>query len=187
MLMGLQNAPLTHQRHMTAALHEHIGKICHVYLNDIIIWLQNIKEHVKNVETVLQALRDARLYCSPKKTSLFCMELNFLGHHISVHGIEADPGKIEKILNWSVPHSSKEVRTFLRLVCYISAFLPKLAKHTSALTPLMMKDTKLSFPTWTAEHHSAFKAIKTLVTGVNCLTTINHQNMEGQNMEGKNI
>lgn len=37
MLMGARNALVTHQWHITYALQHYIGKICHVYLDDIII------------------------------------------------------------------------------------------------------------------------------------------------------
>ncbi|EJF55442.1 hypothetical protein DICSQDRAFT_19241, partial [Dichomitus squalens LYAD-421 SS1] len=49
----------------------------------IIIWSQSIEEHRHNVQLVLQALHDAHLYCSDKKTQLFLLEVDFLGHHIS--------------------------------------------------------------------------------------------------------
>ncbi|KAH7923201.1 hypothetical protein BV22DRAFT_1015836, partial [Leucogyrophana mollusca] len=58
-------------------------------------WSQDVAEHVCNVQTVLKALCTASLFCSPKKTLLFCAELNFLGHHISQHGIEADISKVQ--------------------------------------------------------------------------------------------
>lgn len=67
MPMGCRNAPATHQRRMFSALRPYIGSICHVYLNDIIIWSNSLSEHIKNIETVLNALRAHRLYCSPKK------------------------------------------------------------------------------------------------------------------------
>jgi Reverse transcriptase (RNA-dependent DNA polymerase) len=53
MPMGCRNSPATHQRRMNAALRKHIGKICHVYLDDIIIWSQSVKEHAENVCLVL--------------------------------------------------------------------------------------------------------------------------------------
>ena len=90
MPMGLRNSPATHQRRVTLALKEHIGKICHVYLDDIIIWSNSLEEHQENCAKVLRALRSAHLYCSPKKTTLFCTEIDFLGHHISARGLEAD-------------------------------------------------------------------------------------------------
>ncbi|KAG1799871.1 uncharacterized protein HD556DRAFT_1212995, partial [Suillus plorans] len=49
----------------------------------IIIWSQTLGEHERNVRAVLLALRNAHLFCSPKKTSLFNLEVDFLGHHIS--------------------------------------------------------------------------------------------------------
>ena len=55
MPMGIKNAPSIHQRRVTAALRPFIGKICHVYLDDIVIWSDNLEEHVKNVRTILQA------------------------------------------------------------------------------------------------------------------------------------
>jgi len=127
MPMGLKNAPAIHQHRVTAALCELIGKICHIYLDDIVIWSQSIQEHSKNVKLVLNALRDACLYINPEKTHLFCLEIDFLGHHISTHGIEADSKKADCILNWPIPKSSMETRSFLGLVRYLADFLPSLA------------------------------------------------------------
>ena len=72
MPMGIKNAPLIHQRRVTSALRPFIGCICHVYLDDIVIWSQTIDEHVVNVTMILNALQNHKLYCNPKKTKLFC-------------------------------------------------------------------------------------------------------------------
>ena len=71
-----------------------MGKICHVYLNDIIVWLSSVAEHQKNITAVIAVLRAAELYCSSKKSILFTTEIDFLGHHISDQGIEADMSKV---------------------------------------------------------------------------------------------
>ena len=55
------------------------------------------------MEKVLDALREHYLYASKKKTTLFAVELDFLGYHISRRGIEADLKKVERIFNWPVP------------------------------------------------------------------------------------
>ncbi|KAJ8462837.1 hypothetical protein ONZ51_g10648 [Trametes cubensis] len=70
-----------------------IGKICHVYLDDIIIWSSSLEEHRRNVELVLQTLR----------------------HRISQAGIEPDGEKVSKIANWPTPSSAPDVRSFLGL------------------------------------------------------------------------
>lgn len=176
MPMGFKNSLSTHQRRMNSALRNLIRKICHVYLDDIIIWSQTLEEHKANVETVMLALRKASLLCSPKKTHIFCTEIDFLGHHISSRGIEPNAAKVQRIMDWKSPCSAKEVCSFLGLVRYIAAFLPKLAEHTRVLTPLTSKSCNVVFPKWMAEHELAFHAIKDLVLSADCLTTIDHVN-----------
>ena len=175
MPMGGCNAPSTHQRRMTDALRELIGKICHVYLDDIIIWSQTIEEHEANITKVLEALRRANLFCNGSKTTLFSTEISFLGHKISAEGIQADPRKINRILEWPQPTTATNVRGFLGLTRYIAPFLPALAEHTSVLTPLTTKECDRDFPNWEIEHQRAFDAIKMLVTGTECLTVIDYE------------
>jgi len=54
--IGETNAPATNQQHMTQALLPFIRKICHVYMDDIIIWSNIVKEHKENVWKMLEAL-----------------------------------------------------------------------------------------------------------------------------------
>jgi hypothetical protein len=100
MPMGLKNAPAIHQRRVMAALRPWIGKICHIYLDDIVIWSDTVEEHIANVRIILNALREASLYCNPRKTKLFQLEIMFLGHRVSARGIEADSSKADRIMNW---------------------------------------------------------------------------------------
>ena len=176
MPQGCRNAPATHQRRMFQALRPYIGSICHVYLDDIIIWSNSVEEHRHNVATILSALRSHHLYCSPKKTQLFCTDLSFLGHRISRSGIEADTVKVDKILSWPTPRNASDVRSFLGLMRYISSFLPALAHHTLAITPLTTKEAEKTFA-WTPSHQAAFDSIKQIVTSRECLTVIDHANM----------
>jgi hypothetical protein len=174
---GLRNAPSIHQRRVTAALRKYIGKICHIYLDDIVIWSNSITEHEINVRKILQALQDAKLHINPKKSELFCSQIHFLGHKISHKGIEADEGKADRILAWPQPKTAQDVRSFLGLVRYLAAFLPNLAEHTGILTPLTYKSCDSKFPTWNASHQEAFESIKRLVTSRDCLTTIDHEQL----------
>ncbi|KAG9218260.1 hypothetical protein CCMSSC00406_0005941 [Pleurotus cornucopiae] len=176
MPQGCRNAPSTHQRRMVAALRPLIGKICHVYLDDIIIWSMTLAEHIRNVRAVLDALRAASLYCSLKKMSLFCTELDFLGHHISQKGIHADATKAVKISQWPQPRTVTDVRQFLGLVRYLSVFLPGLASLTAVLTPLTNKAAWQDPVDWSPRHQQAFNEIKKLVLLRDCLTVIDHDN-----------
>ena len=129
-------------------------------------------EHEENVRRVLKALRDARLYVNPEKTHLFCTEIDFLGHHISARGIEADEKKAERIVNWPIPKSATETRSFLGLVRYLADFLPALAEYTGILTELTTAASGKKFPAWTDTYQKAFDSIKQIIVGRECLTTI---------------
>jgi hypothetical protein len=109
MPMGLRNSPAIHQRRMTAALRDLLRKICHIYLDDIVIWSNDVVEHTKHIAMVMAALQKARLYCNPNKCRFYLKELDFLGHHISIRSIEPNSSKVERVLNWPVPQSATDV------------------------------------------------------------------------------
>ena len=56
MPQGLKNAPPIHQHRMNAALCSFIGKICHIYIDNIVIWSNMIQEHVKHIDIIMKAL-----------------------------------------------------------------------------------------------------------------------------------
>lgn len=125
----------------------------------------------------MAALQKVKLYCNPAKCQFYLFELDFLGHHISVRGIEPHSSKIDKVLHWPTPKNATNVQAFLGLVRYMATFLPKLANHTTILTPLTTKEAQKHFPPWLPEHQLAFEAIKALVVSADCLTTIDHENL----------
>lgn len=177
--MGLRNVPAIHQRRMVDALRPYLGKICHIYLDDIVIWLMTVDEHYMHCCLVMEALKKARLHCHPVKCKYFQLEIDFLGHHISQWGVEANKSKCEKILAWPQLKCSTDVRAFLRLVRYIAVYLPQLAEHTHVLTLLTSKEATVSFPVWLPKYQKAFENIKSLVTSCECLTVIDHEALGG--------
>ena len=160
---------------MNSALHEHIGKFCHIYIDDIIIWSSSIDEHKRHIDIIMKALERAKLFCNKKKCKFFLLKLDFLGHHISACRIEPNASKVQRILDWPTPQNSTDVRAFLGLVRYLASFLPLLAERMRILTPLTTKEAKSNF-NWTALHQAAFEDIKKLVVGSTCLTVIDHTN-----------
>jgi hypothetical protein len=174
MPMGLKNSPPIHQRRVMNALRGLIGKICHVYMDDIIIWSNTLEEHEMHTRQVLERLKANGLCLNAKKSTFFQLEVEFLGHQISERGIEAKKSCVDKILSWPKPRSASDVRSFLGLVRYIAAFLPALAEHTVILSPLTSKECNTEFPAWTDCHQKVFDAIKALVVSRDCLTVIDH-------------
>ncbi len=94
MPQGFCNSPAIHQRRITNALCDYIGKICHVYLDDIILWATDVEDTALKIWKILEALRRAGLYVNKKKLKMFCSSVKFLGHIISqVDCPRAGPGR----------------------------------------------------------------------------------------------
>ena len=71
MPQGLKDVPPIYQHHMNAALCPLIGKICHIYINDIVIWSNTVAEHAKHIDMVMKALIATHLFCNQKNANSF--------------------------------------------------------------------------------------------------------------------
>jgi hypothetical protein len=175
MPMGLTNAPATHQARLEEALGGLINTICVVYLDDIVVFSDSFSEHEKHVRQVLQRLRSANLYCSPKKTQLFRHRIKFLGHWISAEGIQADNEKIAQILDWKSPSSAKGVKKFLGTVQWMKKFIWGLQKYVGTLTPLTSSKLAPKEFHWGPAEEKAFENIKRIMTSLPCLKNVDYK------------
>ena len=86
-----------------------------------------IEEHEEHVKLILEALCEAGIYVSKKKSVLFTDEIHFLSHIISSHGIESNHVKIDKILAFCISHFAFDIKEFNELVNYIDLFISELS------------------------------------------------------------
>ena len=107
--MGLANSPATFQRCMAQVLKGLIPNSCLAYLDDIIVFGNDFQDTMRNLELVLDRLRQANLKLKPKKCRVFQSEVSYLGHIVSQQGIQTDPKKVESIKNWPTPTDAKDV------------------------------------------------------------------------------
>src|SRR5258707_14586644 len=112
MPFGLTNAPATAQRFMNDTLREYLDLFCIVYIDDILIYSKNKKDHREQVRKVLAKLKEARLYIKPEKCEFNIEKTTFLGFVISPDSIEMDPVKISAIVDWQSPASVRDVQCF---------------------------------------------------------------------------
>eukprot|EP01053_Blabericola_migrator_P006826 Blabericola_migrator_1__6825@NODE_3459_length_1759_cov_11_539007_g2147_i1_p1_GENE_NODE_3459_length_1759_cov_11_539007_g2147_i1NODE_3459_length_1759_cov_11_539007_g2147_i1_p1_ORF_typecomplete_len240_score20_81RVT_1/PF00078_27/8e19_NODE_3459_length_1759_cov_11_539007_g2147_i13191038 len=68
MPFGPKNAPSVFCRIMSKALHGLLGKICEIYLDDIVIWGNNMSELCERLDQVLEALERAKLSINVRKS-----------------------------------------------------------------------------------------------------------------------
>ena len=157
MPFGLCNAPATFQRLMDLVLAGMQWSQCLVYLDDIIIPGRSVKEHLRNVASVLQRLRDAELKLQPAKCSFFQKQVKYLGHMISEEGVATDPTKTEKVKQWPTPSTADEVQQFLGLASYYRRFIQHFSEIVKPLHHLTERNAKFL---WTEECELAFQELK---------------------------
>ncbi|GBP03515.1 Retrovirus-related Pol polyprotein from transposon 17.6 [Eumeta japonica] len=116
MPFGLKNAPATFQRMMNDILKGLIGNICLVYLDDIIIYSENKKQHLERLKKVFDALQKANLKINKNKCKFLKTEVEFLGHKLTPQGIRPTQDKIEAITKFPLPKTVKETKSFLGLI-----------------------------------------------------------------------
>jgi len=109
----LNNAPVTFQRFMNKVLRQYIGKFVQVYLDDVIIYSNNLDEHKRHIKAVLEKIREANLKLKPSKCQWFQTELKFVGHLVGRNSIKSDPRNVEKIKNTEISKNTTELRRFL--------------------------------------------------------------------------
>ena len=98
---------------------------CIIYLNDKVIFSNDLASHLERLEAVFQKLEEAGLKLKPSKCELFQWQLAYLGHIISAQGIATDEGKIKAIKNWPTSTNIMEVQSFLGFMGYYCQFIPK--------------------------------------------------------------
>jgi hypothetical protein len=169
MQIGDCNVPATFQHLMTHIFREHIGKFMHIYLDDIFIFSNTVREHHKHLRIVFELLRNAHLYLSRLKVDTFSKHMECLGHVIDDNGIHAEEDKLERIRNWRVPRDYNNVVGFLGLVNYLSHFIPVLAAYTGPLHDICADGTRFQ---WRPIHQKCFKTIKALAAKFPTLSPI---------------
>ena len=102
MPFGLTNAPAAFKDLMNRVFSPYLDKFVIVFIDDILVYSGNPKEHAEHLWTVLQILRERQLYAKFSKCQFWLDKVAFLGHVISVEGISVDPQKIEAIVNWKL-------------------------------------------------------------------------------------
>jgi len=103
MPFGLTKAPRIFQRAMDDILREQVGKTCHVYMDDIIIFSKTIEQHYKDLIVLINILLNANMKISIEKSKFFKLETTFLGYVVSHNVIKTDSEKISTILKYPIP------------------------------------------------------------------------------------
>ncbi|GJY90920.1 putative reverse transcriptase domain-containing protein, partial [Tanacetum coccineum] len=135
----------------------YLDKFVIVFIDDILIYSKDKKEHGEHLKIILELLKKEQLYAKFSKCDFWLDSIQFLDHVINNKGVHVDPAKIKAIKNWAVPTTPTEVRQFFRLAGYYRRFIEGFSLISKPLTKLTQKDKKYE---WGKEEEEAFQILK---------------------------
>ena len=128
------------------------------YLDDVLIYTQDVDRHVQEFEDVLKLHAHAGIKLRPGKTFVFRTEVDYLGFRIGEQGVGMQEEYIERIRQWPIPTSVKALTSFLGFVGYYRSFIKQFAQ----LTAKMNEQRKNKELEWTEEMSKNFHTLKSL-------------------------
>jgi len=157
--MGLCNSPDIFQEKMSELMDglEYVR----AYIDDLLIISKGTYEdHLADVNTVLQRLKDAGLKVNANKSTFAQAELEYLGYWITRDGIQPQPKKVQAMLNIAPPKNKSELRSFIGMVNY---YRDAWIRRSDVLAPLAQLCGKNSKWEWTDVHQHAFDTMKKIL------------------------
>ena len=152
----LTNAPAAFQRFMNDVFSDLLDVCVVVYLDDILIYSDDIMQHWSHVKEVLKQLRKAGLYAKAEKSKFYSDSVKYLGYVLSPSGLTMSDAKVKTIQEWPEPKKVKHIQSFLGFANFYRHFIFNYSDIVIPLTCLTRKNTlwnfdddcRIAFNTW---------------------------------------
>ncbi|XP_056688936.1 uncharacterized protein [Spinacia oleracea] len=157
MSFGLKNAPATFQRLINTVFSKQLCRNIEAYIDDMIVKSKERMTHLADLRETFETIRAYNIRLNPKKCVFGVTSRKFLGFLIDERGIEANPDKIQAVIDISSPKTVKEVQ---RLTCCLTAlgiFLSRVGDKCHYFFRAIRKKSKFE---WSDEAEAAFLKLK---------------------------
>ena len=138
-----------------------------IYLNDILIYSNNMSEHHQHVKEVLKHLCKASFYAKAEKCEFHSESVEYLGYILSPSGLTMSNNKVKIIQDWPEPKKVKNIQSFLGFANFYYRFIFNYSEIVIPLTHLTRKDIPWKFD---SSCQDAFNSFKKAFTSASILT-----------------
>ena len=132
-----------------------IGKNMEVYMDDMLVKSKEELAHLDDLRETFTTLKQYQMKLNPSKCVFGVVSGKFLGFMVSQRGIEANPEKVQAIINMVSPKTIKEVQKLTGRIAALNRFVSRAMDKCL----LFFKTLKWAF-TWTDECEVAFQELK---------------------------
>ena len=112
MSFRLTNALATFQELINHVLYNHLDKFVITYLDDILIFSDNKKNHERHIKEILKRLQKKNLYLKSEKYEFHKQQVKYLEHIIITNRLKMNSEKIKTIIKFSTSECIKNIQTF---------------------------------------------------------------------------
>lgn len=144
MPFNLSTAPATFHRLMQSALDGVLVKFAWIYLDDVLVFSVNFKDHIKHTDNTLALVANAGVTLGLEKCAFAQQNVRYLGHIVSGQGIAVNLDKLVVVDSFATPHNVMSIRCFMGMVGCIRHFIPGFAQLSVELTEIKKKKRNLS-------------------------------------------
>ena len=165
---GVASAPAMFQKLTDTVLRDIPHVIC--YLDDILVTGTNEEEHLRNLESVFERLRQFGFRLRKEKCAFLRNSVVYLGHNIDANGLHTVHDKVEAVTNAKAPQNVQQLRAFLGMLNYYGKFMPNLSTVSARLSPTYYltdqrdlsranwsRGTNYGNPGWSGTNHGCHK------------------------------
>ncbi|GJV25649.1 reverse transcriptase domain-containing protein [Tanacetum coccineum] len=130
MSFGLKNVGATYQLLMDNMFAGQLGRNIEIYVDDMVIKSKNEERLITDFTEIFDTLRKANMKLNPKKYTFRMESRKFLGFMITNEGIQANPEKVQAIINMASPRTLREVQALNGKLAALGRFLAKYAERS---------------------------------------------------------
>ena len=138
-----------------------------IYLDDILIYSNNMSKHHQHVKEVLKCFHKAGLYVKAEKCEFHSESVEYLGYILSPSGLTMSDDKVKIIQDWPEPKKVKNIQSFLGFANFYCQFIFNYLDIVIPLTCLTQKDILWKF---NSSCQDAFNSLKKAFTSTPILT-----------------
>ena len=137
----------------------YLGCFVDIYLDDVIVYSDNLEDHVKHIRLVIDILWREKFFLTEWKLNFLCGEVKILGRVVDDDGIRMDPDKVDALVRWKTPTNRDLLRGFLGAAGFHADNIDRVRVPMGILH--MLTGDTVPFH-WEYTHQRAFKDIKSL-------------------------
>ncbi|CAN8069586.1 unnamed protein product [Agarophyton chilense] len=163
MPFGLTNAPATFQRTLNIFLSRYKWKTCLVYLDDVIIFSQDVESHLRHVEEIFKALQSTGITLKFKKCEWFFGTVPYLGHVIKPGQLAIQEAQTVALREVQPPSTQKQLRSFLGLYNVYRRFVPRYSHIAAPLNAKLRNGQPVQLEQFRQAEVEAFDTLKTKI------------------------